>query len=69
METAKAAAFFLCDGVILTGSHTGAAVDMDEFRVRGSVGKGKAVTPGERKSYISYIRRQGKAPLTWMSFG
>merc|ERR1711962_775745 len=32
VETAKAAAFFLCDGVILTGSHTGAAVDMDEFR-------------------------------------
>lgn len=31
-ETANAASFFLCDGVILTGSHTGAAVDMNEFQ-------------------------------------
>jgi len=31
-ETANAASFFLSDGVILTGSHTGAAVDLKEFQ-------------------------------------
>ena len=34
LETAHAASFFLADGVILTGTHTGAAVDMTEFKVR-----------------------------------
>lgn len=31
-DTAKAAQFFLSDGVILTGSHTGQAADQTEFK-------------------------------------
>jgi len=38
VETAKAASFFLADGVILTGTCTGAPVDIHEFRdLRGSL--------------------------------
>lgn len=34
-ETAKAAAFFLADGVIVTGTSTGQAADLDELRAVG----------------------------------
>jgi len=71
-ETAKAASFFLADGVIVTGSSTGEAADLDELRslqtvpIRKLIGSG--LTPDNLAAYApwadvfivgSYLKRDG----------
>lgn len=55
-ETAKAAEFFLSDGLIITGTHTGAETDLEEIeKVRNSTGLpvlvGSGVTAENIKNY------------------
>lgn len=57
-ETAKAAEFFLSDGVILTGTHTGSEADVDEIkRVSEATGlpvlTGSGVTPANIEKYAA----------------
>jgi len=57
-ETAKAAEFFLADGVIVTGAATGEPADPDEVRavaaaVRGPVLVGSGLDPGNLARYAS----------------
>jgi hypothetical protein len=73
-DTVEAAEFFLSDGVIITGTHTGKAVDLSELsRVyRGSKGPvlvGSGVTPTGLQAILenadafivgSYFKRDGK---------
>lgn len=57
-ETIKAAEFFMCDGVIVTGSATGEPVDDDHFKAakqsaKGPVLIGSGITAENVKKYIN----------------
>lgn len=59
VETAKAAKFFLADGVIITGSSTGVSADLDELKSVSELADipvliGSGVTAKNLKSYLEY---------------